>query len=262
MNTKRLYINFIVFFIYTVSFGQDVDSNKYINTAFEAGEKISYKVKYGIINGGKATLSINIIPHGYSYIYHIKALARTTGTVGSMFTIRDVYESFAEVHSGYPIKSIRNIYENKYTSYNEVLFFRESNTVRSLKTGTHKVPPNVLDVLSAFYYARRYLFSNGVEKGKTITLNTFFDNELLPIKLKFKGKEKVRTKFGKITCLRFVPLLGKKSPFKKEDDMKIWVTADKNFIPVKIRIKLPIGKLKCDITDFVNIKNKKGMLQK
>ncbi len=262
MITKRLYITITVLIYYLSAFGQVATSTSYINTAFKGGEKIQYKVKYGIINGGKATLAINIVPYGYSYIYHIKALARTTGTVGTMFTIRDVYESFVEIHSGYPIKSVRNIYEHKYTSYNEVLFFRDSNYVESLKKGRHKVPSNVLDVLSAFYYARRYLFDNGVKKGKIITLNTFFDNELFPIKLKFKGKEKVKTKFGKITCLKFIPLLGKKSPFKKEDDMKIWVTADKNFIPVKIRIKLPIGKLKCDIIDFINIKNENGVLKK
>jgi len=262
MNIKRLYINIIFLFIYLLSFSQAIDSSFFINTAFEGGEKLQYKVKYGIINGGKATLVINIIPSGYSYLYHIKALARTTGAVGTMVKIRDVYESYVEIHSGFPVKSIRNIYENKYTSYNEVLFFRDSNYVQSLKSGIHRVPPNVLDILSAFYYARRYLFKNGIKKNNIITLNTFFDDELLPIKLKFKEKEKIKTKFGKISCLRFVPLLGKKSPFKKEEDMQIWVTADNNFIPVKIRVKLPIGKLKCDIINFSNIKNKNGVLKK
>ena len=262
MITKRIYITITVLFFHLLSFGQLTDSASHINTAFEGGEKLQYKVKYGIINGGKATLAIDIIPYGYTYIYHIRALARTTGTVGAMVTIRDVYESFVEIHSGYPIKSVRNIYENKYTAYDEVLFFRDSNFVRSMKSGIHKVPPNVLDILSAFYYARRYLFSNGIKKGNIITLNTFFDDELLPIKLKFKGKTKVKTKFGKITCLRFVPLLEKNSPFKKEEQMQIWVTADKNYIPVKIRVKLPVGKIKCDIINFHNIKNKNGVLKK
>ena len=261
MIVNRLYIFVIFFFINSLSFSQDIDSAFYINTAFQSGEKISYKVKYGVINGGEASLSINIVPSGYTFLYHIKALAKTTGMVGSMVTIRDVYESFVEIHSGYPIKSVRNISEHKYTSYNEVLFYRDSNYVKSLKSGKQIMPENVLDILSAFYYARRYLFSNGVKKGKIITLNTFFDDELLPIKLKFKNKEKVKTKFGKINCLRFVPLLGKKSPFKNEDQMQIWVTADENYIPVKIRVKLPIGKLKCDILDFENIKNKDGELR-
>jgi hypothetical protein len=94
-----------------------------------------------------------------------------------------------------------------------VLFFREQGFLRSLKSGDHKAPSNVLDVLSAFYYARRHLFSNKLEKDEVIDLYTFFDDEFFPIKVKFKKIEKVRTKFGKIMCLKFIPLLGDKKPF-------------------------------------------------
>ncbi|MBN1251872.1 MAG: DUF3108 domain-containing protein [Bacteroidales bacterium] len=262
MILRRLEIIYIFLIFNSVSFSQKIDSSFFINTAFQSGEKISYKVRYGVIKGGEASLSINLEPSGYSYIYHITALAKTTGVIGSMVTIRDIYESYTEVHSGLPIKSVRNILEHHYTSYNEVLFFRDSGYVKSLKSGKHEVPSDILDILSAFYFARRYLFSNGLEKGKIITLNTFFDDELFLIKLKYKAKEKVKTKFGKINCLKFVPIIEKKSPFKKEEQMEIWITADENYIPVKIRINLPVGNLKCDIIDFEELKNINGELNK
>lgn len=144
--------------------GQTPDSVYFINTAFQTGEKLFYKVRYGLIKGGEASLTIEVIPVGDTYLYHIKALAQTTGIVGAMVTIHDVYESYVDILSGYPIKSIRNIKEHNYTSYNETLFFREENFVRSIKSGDHKAPDNILDILSAFYYARRYLFSHTLNK--------------------------------------------------------------------------------------------------
>jgi hypothetical protein len=240
---------------------QRPDSIPYVNTAFTAGEKLSYKVKYGLIKGGEASLTIDIVPAGDTYLYHIKAIAETVGVVGAMVTIRDVYESYTEIQSGFPVKSVRNILEHNYTAYNEVLFFRENNYVLSLKSGKHDVPPDVLDILSAFYFARRHLFSHQLKKNDVIKLSTFFDDELFNIDIKYKNTEKVKTGFGKINCYRFVPAGTLRSTFKKEDQLQIWVTADENYIPIKIRVKVPLGTLKCDLIGFEGIKNKDGELK-
>ncbi len=259
---KRKFIILILLFLSSLLFGQNTDSSFYVNTAFKGGEILKYKIRYGLIKGGEASMRINTVPVGDTYVFHIKAVAQTTGIVGAMVTIKDIYESYVDIFSGYPIKSVRNIREHNYRSYNEVLFFREQGYLKSVNSGKHKAPNNVLDVLSAFYFARRYLFSNKLKKNQTIDLYTFFDEHFFPIKAKFKKIEKTRTKFGKIKCLKFVPILGDKSPFKKEEDFEVWVTADDNFVPVKIRVKLPIGSLKCDIIDFGNLKNPNANLRK
>ncbi len=241
---------------------QDKDSAILLNTAFLSDEQLSYRVGYGLIKGGEASLVINTVPVGDSQLFHITAMAKTTGVVGSMVTIKDIYESYVDIATGYPIKSIRNIREHNYTSYDEVLFFRDQGFLRSINSGDHPAPNNVLDILSAFYFARRYLFSNEVKKDEIITLYTFFDDQFFPIKIKFKEFEMVETKFGKVKCLKFVPLLEDNKVFKEEDQFQVWVTADKNFIPVKIRVKLPIGSLKCDIIDFKGIKDENGELNR
>ncbi len=232
------------------------------NTAFQTGETIKYNVKYGLIKGGEASMSINLIPVGYSYAYHVKAVARTTGVIAGFVKIRDIYESMIDIETGYPIKAIRNIREQKYTYYNEVLFDRKKNVVVSLKSGEHKVPPNTLDILSAFYYARRYLFKNKLKKNDIINMVTFFDDEIFLLKIRFKKIEKVKTRFGKIKCMKFVPVIEKGSSFKKESDLRIWVSNDKNFIPVRIRVDLPVSQIKVEIIDFSGTKNISQMKKK
>jgi len=260
-------INLIAAFILLLIVNQELTSQEedsvfYLNTAFKSEEKLQYKVRYGLIKGGEASMTINTVPMGDTYLFHIKAMAQTTGVVGAMVTIKDIYESYVNIATGFPVKSVRNIRESSYTSYNEVLFFREEGFLRSLKSGDKPAPDNVLDILSAFYYARRYLFNNTLNKNEIINLYTFFDDEFFPIKVKFKQIETIKTKFGKVKCLLFIPVLGDKSPFKKEEQFQVWVTADENYIPVKIRVQLPVGSLKCDIIDFDGIKNEYGELQK
>jgi len=94
------------------------DSTRLLHTAFQSGERLYYKVNYGVIKGGEADLSIETVPVGYGYLLHIKAVAQTTGIVGAMVTIRDIYESYVHILSGLPVKAIRNIREHKYLTYN------------------------------------------------------------------------------------------------------------------------------------------------
>ncbi len=242
-------------------FNDSIPSNHYItgesyiyNEAFQTGEELTYMAKYGFLKGAIATLKIQLEKNGYDYIYHVKATAKTAGATGKFFTVNDTYESYIEMQTGLPIKAIRNIREQNYWSYNEVLFDRKQNKVISLKSGEHKVPPNILDILSAFYYARRFLFMN-IQPGEMVTITTYFEDKIYPLSIRFKKYDIIRTDFGKINCLKFVPVVEPGNVFRSEDDLEIWITNDKNYIPVKLKVDLLIGSLKCFLVDYSGLKN-------
>ncbi|HHJ10547.1 MAG TPA: DUF3108 domain-containing protein [Bacteroidetes bacterium] len=233
----------------------------YINTAFQSGEELYFDVAYGWVKGGEASMTIDLVPVGYDYMYHVKAEAHTTGMFALFSPIQDTYETYIHMLSGLPIKAIRNIRENNYTYYNELLFFRQRHFIRSLNSGDHPAPDNTLDILSAFYFARRHLFSHNLEKNQIISLFTFFDDQFLDIRIKYKGKEMVRTRFGKVRCMKFVPDTTNNKTFTKEKQLQIWVTDDRNFVPVKIKAHLPIGSLKCALTGYKGLKDPEGQLR-
>ncbi|MBN2893157.1 MAG: DUF3108 domain-containing protein [Bacteroidales bacterium] len=236
----------------------DIDSIT-ANNAYGPGEKLVYAIKYGAVKGGEASMTIDIIPSGDTYYYYVRASAVTTGLATNFAKIYDVYESYINISNGYPVKSARNIREGKYSLYNEVLFFRDQNYVWSLNSGKHTIPNNTLDLLSAFYFARRHMFNNNFYSGQTISLTTFFEDKIFPIKIKYKETERVKTKFGKVSCLLFVPVLEVNNPFKKEDDLQVWFSDDGNYIPVKIRMKSKIGVIKAELIDYENLKNPLGV---
>ncbi len=256
---KKISSLLIIVFVGLQLFSQiNVDSITQ-NSAYKPGERLIYSLKYGTIKGGEASLTINIIPSGDDFYYYVKADAVTTGFAANLGKIYDVYESYFEISTGYPVKAVRNIREAGYTRYNELFFFRDSNFVYSINSGKHWIPKNTLDILSAFYYARRHLFNRNFKKGQTINLTTFFDEHLFPVKIKYKKTETIKTKFGKIECLKFVPVLEKNNPFKKEDDMQIWFSNDGNYIPVRIKMKSKIGAFKAVLTGYENLKNPLGV---
>ena len=262
MNKKILII--ILLLISINSFSQTnntikIDTAAYMNTAFEPGEYLKYNVKYGLIPGGTAEMRIDLEEIGYGWYYSVKALARTSGLVRKMASISDKYESSIDIITGLPIRATRDIRENKYRKFNEVIFNRNNNTVTSLNTGKHNVPVNTLDILSAFYYARKYIFKNKMKKGDIINLTTYLDEKVFVMKIKFKKKQTIKTEFGKIQCLKFVPVLGKDTPFKKEKDLQIWFSDDGNFIPVKIKLSLPVGSVKCNLIAYKGLKNAFGI---
>ena len=261
---KMRHFFFLIFFISLLTdcvsqVTHESISNKFENTAFKSGEYLKYEVNYGLIKGGEAEMSIDVKNVGGDWYYHGVAVATTTGVAAKLFTIYDIYETFIDISDGLPIKATRNIKEEAYRYYNEILFRREDSTLFSVISGQKKVPPYTLDVLSAFYFSRRYLFKKVVEIGDTIQLLTYFDDKLYDISLQLDQKQKIKTKFGKIEVLMFKPIVDN-ILFTDKNQMEIWFTNDPNFVPVKIRVDLPVGKIHCRLIDYSGLKSKKSQL--
>ena len=139
-----------------------------VNTAFEPGEELVYDLKYGFVKAGEFKIKVYLVPVGYDYLFHVVAKCYTTGLASKLARIYDVYESYFDLNTGLPMKAVRNVTENNYKRYNEDLFFQDSSVVYSMKSGRHKLPKNTLDIISAFYYARRFIFDQKYEKKRNL----------------------------------------------------------------------------------------------
>jgi len=83
-----------------------------------------------------------------------------------------------------------------------------------------------------------------------LTIMTWFTDELYPIRLKYIGIEEVKTKAGKIKCLKFNPVTETGRLFKTEEDVSFWFSADKNYLPVKIRFDIFVGGFTVELTNY------------
>lgn len=213
-------------------------------------EHLKYVIHYGFIRGGKASLKLRSERYKGKVVYHLTATGRTVGVTNALYGIKDTYESYVDTASLLPVKAIRNIKEGRYKRYNELLFDREKNKVHSKRSGEHDVVEGVHDILSAFYFARMRLFNSDLVEGQDIKIETYFSDEPFLLQFKFVGYETIKSKIGRIKCYKFVPLVETGRSFKNDDDMHIWISADENKVPVRIKFDLLIGSLRCDLVNF------------
>jgi len=248
-------IVFIIGAITLLSAFTEVDTSQNIpNNAYKDGEKLKYLMYYGWLNGGTASLCISKTNIDGRNVLHAKAIAKTSGLADKLYNVNDVYESYIDENTGKPVLAIRNIAEKKYRFYDEVTFLHSKNQIKSKRKGVQSVPKDIFDFVSAFYYSRRTLFGNA-HIGDTIRFNTYFDDKIYPIQVRYLGKENIETKAGKFKALKFRPIVEAGRIFDTPNDMTFWVSNDQNFVPLRIEFDLFVGSLKCDLIEYSGLKN-------
>ena len=123
------------------------------------------------------------------------------------------------------------------------------------KRSTFDTKPNIQDMVSTFYYLRNKLDTSGLEKGDEVMVDMFFDEENYGFKLKYLGEEKINTEFGTIETLKFRPYVMAGRVFKEEESLTLWVSKDKNKVPLRIKADLAVGSLRADLEAFRGLKH-------
>ena len=226
------------------------------NEAFGRGEVLKYRLHYGWMDAGEIVMEVKeeVKNFGNRSTFHIVGTGVSKGTFDWFFRVRDRYETYIDEELLVPWLFLRRVEEGSYTLSQDYFFNHHKHKVDIGGGVTYDIPPNTQDMLSAFYAARCIDFSNAKE-GDIFTINSFVDKELFPLKIKYAGKETIKTNLGKFKCLKFRPVIQKGRVFKKEDDLKVWITDDKNHIPVRVQAELLVGSIKMDLTEYFGLAN-------
>ncbi|ANW97172.1 ATP-dependent exonuclease [Wenyingzhuangia fucanilytica] len=240
-------------FIYLLIFLVNVltKANAQTNNTYKHGEWIQFRVHYGIINAGYATMEMEEKTINNQKLEHVIGKGWSTGMLSWVFPVEDRYESFINPKTGFPVRAIRKVKEGKHTKNVELFFEKDSVlTVDHKRNEKEKAAAkNVQDMIAAFYYLRNNV-SDSLKIAESVEIDMFFDGKKFPFKLVKLGEETIKTKFGKIKCIKFRPLVQSGRVFKAKESLTLWITADKNKIPVRIQADLAVGALKADIDEY------------
>jgi hypothetical protein len=232
-----------------------------IQQAFEPGEWLKFRIHYGILNASYATLHVKTDSVGQVPVYHVVGKGRTTGFASIFFKVDDTYESYFGMDKGQPFKFIRKVDEGGYTKDIEVNFDYASKEAilddkKNNKRFNFKLEEDLQDLVSAFYYLRNNHRAEDLVIGESIVLNMLYDDDgIFKFKLKYLGKEILRTKFGKVECLKFRPYVQSGRVFKEQESLTLWVSNDLNKIPIRIKADLAVGSLKADLDGYNGLKH-------
>jgi hypothetical protein len=231
------------------------------NTAFQDGEWFKFEMSYsGFFKAGNATLEVKESTYKGKPVYHVVGKGWTTGPIKWFFKVKDRYESYFDKLTGLPYKSIRQIDEGGHTKDIEIEY-DQSNRKAIVTNKKHKTEQtfatekNVQDMVSAFYYLRNNYKTETIKEGDVVSLNMFFDEENFEFRLKFLGRETIKTNFGKVNTLIFRPYVMAGRVFKEQESLTLWVSADENKIPLKIKADLRVGSLQTNLEAFKGLKH-------
>lgn len=256
MNFKKslnIILNIALLFIATYAYSQNNHG------AFKTGEWFKYKMRYGIINAGFATLEVQDTVYNNRPNFFIKGKGWTTGVVKFFFKVEDVYQSIVDKETLYPNVFKRRVDEGGYKITKDI-FFNQTNAqarVADYKHKTDKTYPvikGVQDMISSMYFLRNTDFSN-LKINQELSVDLFYDQQLNNFKLRYLGREVINTKFGKIEALKFKPFVESGRVFKDQNSVIVWVSDDENKIPLKIKADLVVGSLKAELESFKGLAN-------
>ena len=237
-----------------------VPTSIFSQKAFQEGEWFKFRVYYGIFNASYATLEVTNANLNNKDVFHIVGRGKSTGLLHLFFKVDDNYETYIDKNSGLPYRFIRQIDEGSHTKDLQIDFDQKLNKAHVFdrkhnENNTFTTQEKVHDMLSSFYYIRNSLNENNLVAGQEFNIDMFFDKENHNFKLKFLGREVLNTKFGKVATLKFKPYVMAGRVFKEEEALTLWITDDKNKMPIRIKADLAVGSLNADLEEFKGLKH-------
>ncbi len=259
---KKILLIVLILGTAQITFSQQetqVTQNK--ESAFGDGEWFKFRMSYsGFLKAGNATLTVKDSKLDNKDVYHVVGKGWTTGMIKWFFKVKDRYESYFDKQTIMPYKFVRNIDEGGHTK-DIVIDFDQENNKAYVNNKKHKkktvidTKPNIQDMVSTFYYLRNNLDTNNLKVGDEVRIDMFFDEENYGFKLQYLGEEIINTEFGDIEALKFRPYVMAGRVFKEEESLTLWVSKDKNKVPLRIKADLAVGSLRADLEGFKGLKH-------
>ncbi len=263
MKYQKLLLTFA--FVLTTSlssFSQnDSASCRVSNTTFLPGEEYSYIIAYNwfvvFSEVGYVTFKIEEDEMFDQKAFHFIGEGRTFNWWDKFFKVRDRYEVWVKKDNLRPLFFQRNTREGNwrqhetYTYEGDSVIYRKTRVKDSpLRYDTLKSNSCTWDIMSSLLYTRNFDFS-GCKEGDKIPISVALDQDIYDLYFRYLGIEEIKVKdLGTFECMKFTVLLVEGSMFHEGEDMFIWVTNDKNQIPVYIESPILIGSVKARLTSI------------
>jgi hypothetical protein len=232
--------------------------------AFKAGEELTYRLFYhwGIVwlPAGEVKFRVNEHQDGW----HFEADGYTYGSYEWFYKVRDRYESIVDSSSFLPTWSVRDIEEGGYKLYDELNYDHAAGKVESLRGRTraqaekaeYSIEPCVQDILTVMYKMRNTDVTR-LTYGDELPVDFFLDKNTYSVNMRYKRDEK-RLKIkglGRFDTYVFSPELIGGDVFQEGTEMDIYVSRDKNKIPLLVESPLKVGSVKAVLKSYSNLKH-------
>ena len=248
---------YLTFFLVRNNFAQSIpDSFRVVeNKAFKIGEKLTFKIKYGFVTAGVSIMQVKDerVISGRK-VNHVVFEVNSVPSFDWIYKVRDRYETFIDQKGLFPWRFEQHIREGKYKR-DYSAFFDQRNNKAFTSEGIFDIPKYVNDIISAFYLARTFDYSN-LKVNDEIHLKNFHKGKTYNLDLIFRGREEIDVPAGKFKCILIEPLVKAGGLFKSEGSIYIWLSDDELKVPIKVKSKIVVGSIDAVLSEYSGLAGK------
>ncbi len=263
--------NFVLLFILTLMFSlhsygttgsKEIKKRPY---PFHNGEIMNMVVYYNWgpiwLKAGEAQFTTTLEKYNGQNTYHFTATGKSLEKWDWLFKLRDYYQSYARTFDLQPLFYEKNTLEGGYMIHNRYFFYPGKKQIRIITEESRKpyrdttvsVSHPVYDVVSAVYSLRTY-DTDTLSANDTISVPVILDGKMFTQNIIYKGKALLENRGTEVPALLYVALLTESSFFSGSEEIKVYVSDDKNRYPVYIRADVIVGSIKIFLKSYEDLK--------
>lgn len=236
---------------------------------FQTGEDLKYNIhyKYGIVmaKAGSAQYKVYDSTYGNKKAVKTELSFRTSSTFDKIYKVRDTLIAYSNAAGLEPIFHKKFLNEGKTSYIEEIKYISHSEKYTKVRSSRRSVAEmkfdTVLfansfgyDMLNIFIFARMLDFPN-LKINESFPLASFVGKDVVKMNLRYMGQTILnKSETEKFKTLKFEIDIIDEAFSESKTAMEIWISDDKNRVPVKLRAKLKIGAAEAELSSYKNLK--------
>lgn len=233
------------------------------NSTFKTGEELTFKAYYNWnfvwMSAGEAVAKVSDYQGDK---YNITVKGSTYSSYDWFYRVRDHFETTVDKETLRPSTCMRYIEEGGFRLYDKVDFdfeAQKANSYRGKSKETaglqaYDVDGCMHDIVSMIYFFRNVDFAQ-LKKEEEMPMQIFMDREAWNLKLRYEGKKIITVKGkGRHLVYKISTRVSAGELFDENSSVAVYVSADKNQIPLMVKLELSIGSVQVVIKDYKGLK--------
>lgn len=270
---KSLYIS-MVFMLFTLLSPPETKAQCTIeNDYFQSGEYLTYDlyIKFAAtIKGGYATLSTRSVKYAGQDAYKMTLVSESQGFARKVFPMNDTLACYMSKDLT-PLAYTKDAHEGDDHTVEKLSYSYSGDKVniRSVrhKNGNFKFDENLsfagctYDLMSILFYARTLDYTY-MKNGSETKVNFVTGREKVSMRIIYNGKEQVKANDGKkYNCMKLTLYIQDDAFDNGKEAMKVYITDDKNRMPVRLETKLKVGSTRVMLKSYKGNKHPLNVVQ-
>lgn len=234
------------------------------NIFFESGEEMTYDLyaKLGPFHSkaGISTLTTSNDTYNNQKVYKVTLIAESTGTIRKFFALNDTLVSYM-TKDIVPVAFKKDAHEASDETHEHITYTYKGDgsvniNAKRTKNGSERFDENITstnciyDMASIVMYARTLNYSS-MKKGDEVTVESMSGRKKVKMVIEHDGKEKMKANDKKeYNCIKLILSISDDAFTNKEEAMRVYITDDKNRMPVRLDSQLKIGSTRAILKSY------------